>query len=759
MAVRQLPSIGWTILATALLAAATGCGGPSGINTGNIDLVPSTSGTNASNADLAAYDEVGHWTPIGGSVTLPDGTAVSASIGALSANVQIGIRPASGEPIGDHAATAISAWTEAEVSALDVEAVAAAPFVFEVPATPPADAIGHPGLQLTLVLPGGQSFPVDGTYDPGTGRFRAKVLALPPRFAFAVTFLGSMSRLDSSEVADEATGSSLTAALDEGSWSTVEFVIDFDGQAVTMEQARKVARAARTAARLYSANGFKEPFLYKEPGILGERWHIHLTNKGSNFNSSHNPAAADDASRFGRLFVSVARIDAAGTDDLGSVQASVAHEMFHSILFNYKLPHLCFNYVSDGQTWCYRSYSGFNEGAATAVGYAIDQGEARPRPSEAPFPLYAPLGYFDPNSRHMAYRNQDFFVYLLRIGGLSNVERLLQSLQSAVLPAAGANTYEVLSAYDAALEAGGVGLDVGFTEMIGGYTANRGFLREPEGYIWPDEPNGGAKGARFVLDRSLFGPVVYEIDPRDCGQLEDEETIDCTAELKGMAPMSGGLVTIDIASLAEDYDITPDTVTASAETPSGGVAFWVVGESEGAGAEEGYANAMAPAEASLPGGGVVWPKAHVLVGKGAGEGDVTVHLQIGAGAVGMTFEGSGTVVETFSPPDGLPGVCTQTVPMTLEVDHLPGWVELDYTARDRQLGLDGSNGTCTLLETTWDNSLWTNQHPAGSFTLGQSSIYPPWLEGTYDKDRASGYGREANDQNSVEITFQLVRKR
>ncbi len=406
--------------------------------------------------------------------------------------------------------------------------------------TPPAEAIGHPGLQLILLLPGARSFPIDGTFDADAGVFRAEVLALPPRFAFAVTFLETVIRLDSADVPDETTGSQLTAAVGEGGWATVDFAIDFDGSQVTMEQARKVARVARKAARTYSQAGFKEPFLFRDQSVLGDRWHLHLTGKGSSFDSNHNPAAAVEAERFGRLFLSVARIDAPLTDTLGSVQSSVAHEMFHAILFNYKIPYHCFNYVTDNQTWCNRSYSGFNEGGATAVGYLIDQGEAKPRPSEDPFFLYVPLGYFNPNEQSIAYRNQDFFVFLLRIGGLSNVEKLLQSLTTAALPAQGSGSFAVLSAYGEALEAGGVGLGVGFTEMLGGYTANRGFMREPEGHIWPDEPNGGEKGEQYVLDRSLFGTVKVQVAAADCEENVDNETVECTASLNRMAPMSGG---------------------------------------------------------------------------------------------------------------------------------------------------------------------------------------------------------------------------
>lgn len=741
----------------AIVVAIGGCAGDGG-GGARVTLVDQPAGTNRSGADLSGYDQVGTLDSWGGQVALPDGTRVVAGSGGIGEAVSLGLRSADRAPAGDHSGVAVSAWVEAEADLLDAQAAIESPFLIEVPVTPPPGTEDHPGLQLTMVLPGAQSFPVDGAYDPFSGVFRAALPALPPRFTFAVTYDATMTRLDGADVPDETWGASLSAPLGDGTgWSTIEFVIDFNQQKVTLAQARKVARAAREAARLYSAVGFKEPFLFKNTTVLGERWHIHLTDKGSSFDSNHSPTAADEAGRFGRLYVGTGRIDAPATDSLGSVLASIAHEMFHAIFFSYRIPSRCFNYQDGGQTWCYRSYNGFNEGAATAIGYAIDQKEPKPRPSESPFVLFAPLGYFDAGSRSMAYRNQDFFVFLLRIGTLQHIERLLSALTHASMPAADASSYSLLEAYAVALEAGGLGFDVGFTELVGGYTANRGFLREYEGHIWPDEPAGAPKGAQFVLDASLFGSFHYTMDPRDCEEDPDAGIVECTADLEQMAPMSGGVFTIDIESLAEDWEIEPDRVAVSVTTTSGKVAYWVFGENDGVGADGGYASAMDGAEAVLPGGAIEWSVARVLVAQGAGVGTVTLRVVFGQAARGGVFVGTGTLTETLQASGGNPGVCTQAVSLTLEVDRLPGWVELNFEAIDAQFHIDvDDNTTCVLGSDVSRRTLWTSEHPAGQFSLSHSGLTSPWLHGTYSRDSATGFGVYEEGGFRQELTFSLV---
>ncbi len=59
---------------------------------------------------------------------------------------------------------------------------------------------------------------------------------------------------------------------------------------------------------------------------------------------------------------------------------------------------------------------------------------------------------------------------------------------------------------------------------------------------------------------------------------------------------------MDIEALKEDWTVVPDTITVSATTTAAKVAFWVFGELEGQGAQDGYGQGSDTLEADLPGG-------------------------------------------------------------------------------------------------------------------------------------------------------------
>ncbi|MBP7125936.1 hypothetical protein KBD49_06190 [Myxococcota bacterium] len=434
---RSWTLVSWWALLSLIGSAGCDSGGGSGPGNGTEDLSDRRVGDNRSGIDLQGYAAFGTVSGSGDAVTLPGGPTLSVS-GGLKEPVTLALRPAAEEPSLDSGAIAVSDWYDAAADVNDLATGPDAPIRLSVPADPPPEAIGHPGLQLWAVLPGGDEVPLDGAFDPGTGRFTATLLGLPPSFTFAVVFREAVRRMDATEALE---GGPLQSALmpdpPVGGWPATQWTLDFDGQRVTVAQAKKVLRAAMKAAAAYSSAGLKEPFLYLETTVLGPRWHIHLTAGGSSFDGNTRPAAADPAEHFGRLFVSTKRIDAASTDDLGSVLASIAHEMFHAIFRNYDIPYRCFDYEDAGRKWCYKSHTGFNEGMATAAGYFLDQGQARPRPTEDPKPLWEPVGWFDPEDRGLAYRNQDLFVYVLRIGTLNNLAAMLWSLVRPGAPAGG----------------------------------------------------------------------------------------------------------------------------------------------------------------------------------------------------------------------------------------------------------------------------------------------------------------------------------
>jgi hypothetical protein len=624
-----------SMTATFLLAfgfAGFGCAGAT--ESGDGPLTNRPAGTNLSEEDLTGFDVRGWLSSAGGAVRLADNTVIYVAPGSTSSQFELGVKPLGGAPDVSYDGTDMSGWYSVALSVLDATASPDMPFMIDVPISQPTDPV-HPGLQLLMALPGGYVFAIDGIYSPWTGLFRAVLPALPPVFDFAVVFNPAIQRLNSSDVPDAIYDSPLVNREGEPGWSTVEWVIDFDQNKVTLAQARKVAAAARKAARIYSEAGFKEPFLYKEKGVFGERWHIHLAteDEGSSFESTNKPASLDAAEHFGRVFVGVGRIDSPLTDQLGSVVASVAHEMMHAIFFNYKIPSKCFNYVSNRHRWCYPSDSGFDEGMAVATAYMIDQGTAKPRTSQAPCLLSTPVGYFDENDQGRAYRNQDYYVFLLRTGSIVSIRKQMESLALTVLPTVvPAVSDDILAAYQLALETNGVGLDLTFTEMLGAYVARRAYIRDAEGYLWPNEPYGGEKGATYVLDMSLFGTEFFKIDPTDCAPGELETV--CSVNLRGDFPGAGYLLDMDISKLSADWAFTPGAVTVAATTAGAKTTFWLFGEKGGVGSEaqsvwsrDGSPQQLTDIEGSSP-------QIRVLLAQGPAKGMITVTLTITPGEIG-----------------------------------------------------------------------------------------------------------------------------
>lgn len=198
-------------IAPALLLTVLVACGPAGRGNGpktDITVVIQPSGSNLSGIDMSGFEQVGQPLSSGGAVALPDGTAINVAPGVTDGSVTVGLRPSSRGPAtgNDVEGSPLSPWIDAAVSTSDFDADPDAPFTIQVPVTPPDEAIGHPGFQLTLVMPDGSTFPMEGSYDPSFGTFSAQLLSLPPRFQFAVTFNENIIRIDSADVPDAVYG-------------------------------------------------------------------------------------------------------------------------------------------------------------------------------------------------------------------------------------------------------------------------------------------------------------------------------------------------------------------------------------------------------------------------------------------------------------------------------------------------------------------------------------------------------------------------
>jgi hypothetical protein len=181
-----------------------------------------------------------------------------------------------------------------------------------------------------------------------------------------------------------------------------------------------VADNARASGSAYTDLGFRAPHLYLQPaGNIARAcsntndsiYFIHLVYGDGSYFQTNSPGENIDTdtlagfgTKFGRLFVAVNRFDDSVNSGLGTVKASVAHEMFHGIQAGYEL------YVSN-------RVNGITEGSAATIGKTLDdEGTIDSVPlvrnfSNEIFKLDYQL--LD-NSAGVRYANQDFFAYIAR---------------------------------------------------------------------------------------------------------------------------------------------------------------------------------------------------------------------------------------------------------------------------------------------------------------------------------------------------------
>jgi hypothetical protein len=176
----------------------------------------------------------------------------------------------------------------------------------------------------------------------------------------------------------------------------------------------KVSQGARKAQLIYQKDGFIGPNLYtglltswkdgtatRSGGCGGNTpmYFVHMTDNP--LGSHYSPADADetdvrqDDKRYGRLYIGYDRVDDIVETVLGSVQASIAHEMHHAIQNSYELL---------GNT-----PRGYREGSATVYGKTLDNNEVITVRDE--------IKELDDALMHPSqdkYANEDFFAYVAR---------------------------------------------------------------------------------------------------------------------------------------------------------------------------------------------------------------------------------------------------------------------------------------------------------------------------------------------------------
>lgn len=578
---------------------------------------------NSSRIDLNAFTVHAPFGTTGSSVSLPGGPTVTAQGGTQLDDVALGIRKVEGQTAPEGAGTVLSDFFEvaASVSDLMLKKGSTQPITLSIPVTVPAEAIGHPGLYL-LATVGGLTVPLEGTYDQASGLFKTELMGLPPSTVFAVAFNPNVKVAYSDDIIIDVPHD-LPADSVGFPWSTVNWKITYDGNVLTADQEKKALTFAKRAATIYSEAGFMEPFLLKIKENDKEYWQIFLTVKGSCYETDMDRQAHLAAKTFGRQYLDVGRIDSPKTGNIGSGQASVAHELFHAIFFNYAVPYECYYYQEDGQTYCARSSISFNEGMATALGYYIDQGSpAKPRPNQKPNYLARAFGYFLEGDTSYAYETQDFYVYLLRVSSIQTFRTHLQALASAPLTGPFMDKQSLMSRYAIALNSVNHGLGNDFASLYSAYVADRGYLRTPEGHIWPDEPAPTfPAGTTNAIAAKLFDANTWhDFKKEDCGLVPAQKAMVCQATFTAWWNLGGHVVNLSLPKVLPNtpYSKGPVNGMFLVTSSSGVVRYAAFAEKNNRGIEGKWARSDTGAAVTLTGLGKDAPMVRLTVVTGGG---------------------------------------------------------------------------------------------------------------------------------------------
>ena len=301
---------------------------------------------------------------------------------------------------------------------------------------------------------------------------------------------------------------------------------------------------------------------------------------------------------------------------------------------------------------CRRSYAGINEGMATAAGYWIDQGSpAKPRPNQTVRPLYWPFAWFTPKDSDTMYMNQDFYVYLLRVGTLANFRMHLEALTSAVVPA-NSDLLTTLNAYDMALDTSTTGFGGNFTQTWAWYVADRAYARTADGWLWPNEPAGTLPGTGYVLDASLFdADSNVQITKNDC--TPGTSSLDCSVLLSKRYPLGPIVVSANVSSLNLPSALAGKALTGTfdAIVSGGTAAFTVFGEKNGKGSAAAAVRSPEGDSVTLANVGTDYPTVRVVVvPSGAPNPTMMVEMSFAvptAAKVWRLCEGASGTTETY----------------------------------------------------------------------------------------------------------------
>jgi hypothetical protein len=266
---------------------------------------------------------------------------------------------------------------------------------------------------------------------------------------------------------------------------------------------------------------------------------------------------------------------------------------------------------------------------ATAIGYWMggpSPDRASPRKDTPPRQLDFAHGYCNGLLNfESAYTNQDFYVYLLRIGTLDNFRIHLEALGSATIQN-GDNMGTILAAYGQQLDATPTGLapslGADFSQTFAWYAADRAYIHSENARFRPaSEPVRD-----YVLDTTLFSQGNLTLTNKDC--TVNDTSVKCTAELFAKYPLETSVVSVDLSSLLpQELTGKPLTAHLSAVVSSGKVNFTAFGEKDGQGSASATVQSPGGGEVTLKNVGTDWPVVRVVVvPAGVPSADVTVSM-------------------------------------------------------------------------------------------------------------------------------------
>jgi hypothetical protein len=355
-----------------------------------------------------------------------------------------------GAPAYDFNLTGNSGFTTTDAGAVTIS------MPFDASRIPAADR-GDPIKTFTRVFNSDDNSQVDLAGDisvsGSSGMLTMETRGLPPQFTAAVIYNPNMDAVTSAEAAvaglDEYAPPSVLKVA-RTTWPVQDWCVIYNRANPNLIAAVKtlhglagnptaaqirsdvvnlVGGSARKSQTIYQTDGMNAPNLYIGRTCADRlpRYNIHMIDGGSKFVANDpGEVVSSGTDHYGRLYVGNSRLDDGIDTVLGTVLASVSHEMLHAVQNGY-------------QICCGTTPKGYREGSAATYGKSIDNNQVIKVRNETESLGQRLMTTAD------AYSNEDFFAYVGKQyngGSLNYLSGLYAQMRAAI----GAKVYNPGSA-------------------------------------------------------------------------------------------------------------------------------------------------------------------------------------------------------------------------------------------------------------------------------------------------------------------------